>query len=271
MDNETFHNNVSLEKTDSHLLSIVKTRLWSYQLMSLNWLNQSPIPLSTNVQNGLGLIIINTLATSIEGIITNLIAEHLFEKDLERVEGMKNCKLIGWHKKKKKYNDLFFKKIENYNSYKSIENLFSLRNCISHGETHLEISSRDIGTNIKSTIQSVGESYSRVRSFLMEKKIIQETEISSNINVLWTLSIAHFFFRETFQFLNSVITENESPNKMGIQKEFETVLSNRMEMLRKILPLPSLLAPTSAEMNTPTRPTSAEMRTLAQKRGEAFV
>ena len=227
MDNETFQINVSLDKTESHYLSIVKTRLWSFQLMSLNWLNRSHISSSTNVQNGLGLIIINTLATSIEGIITDLIAEHLFDKDLERIDGMKDLKLIGWQKKKNKYNNLFHKKIEDYKSYETIENLFSLRNSISHGETHLEIDRREIATGIKSTIQSLGESYQNVRQFLIAKQIIEETEISSNAKVLWTLDIARFFFRETLQFLTSVITENESPNKMGIQAEFQTVISNK--------------------------------------------
>jgi len=195
--------------------------------MSLNWLNRSHISSSTNVQNGLGLIIINTLATSIEGIITDLIAEHLFDKDLERIDGMKDLKLIGWQKKKNKYNNLFHKKIEDYKSYETIENLFSLRNSISHGETHLEIDRREIATGIKSTIQSLGESYQNVRQFLIAKQIIEETEISSNAKVLWTLDIARFFFRETLQFLTSVITENESPNKMGIQAEFQTVISNK--------------------------------------------
>lgn len=227
MDNETFHFNLSLDQTESHYLSIVKTRLWSFQLMSLNWLNRGHISSSTNVQNGLGLMIINTLATSIEGVITDLIAEYLFEKDLERVDGMKKFKLVGWQKKKKKYNSLFDKKIEDYDSYESIENLFSLRNSISHGETHLEIDSREINTGIKSTIQSVGGSYQNVRLFLIAKRIIEETEISSNAKVLWTLDIARFFYRETQHFLTSIIAENESPNKMGIQAEFQTVISNK--------------------------------------------
>ncbi len=227
MDNETFQINVSLDKNESHYLSIVKTRLWSFQLMSLNWLLRSHISSSTNVQNGLGLMILNTLAISIEGFLTDLIAEHLFDKELERITGMKKLDLIGWQKKKKKYNNLFQKKIENYNSYESIENLFFLRNNISHGETHLEIDRREIATGIKSTIESVSESYQKVRLFLIVKQIIQETEISSNAKVLWTLDIARFFFRETQHFLTSVITENESPNKMGIQAEFQTVLSNK--------------------------------------------
>lgn len=227
MDNETFQINVSLEKTETHYLSIVKTRLWSFQLMSLNWLMRSNISASTNVQNGLGLMILNTLATSIEGFITDLIAEHLFEKELERLDQMKKLDLRGWQKKKKKYNKLFQKKIESYNSYQAIENLFFLRNNISHGETHLEIDKREIVNGNKSKIESVGESYQKVRLFLVTKQIIQETEISSNSKVLWNLHIARFFFRETQKFLASVISENESPNKMGIQAEFQTVLSNK--------------------------------------------
>ncbi len=226
MDNETFHINVSLEKIDSHNISIVKTRLWSFQLMSINWLMRNPISASTNVQNGLGLMILNTLAMSIEGFITDIIAEHLFEKDLDRLDGMKKLDLGGWQKKKKKYNELFEKKIETYNSYESVEKLFSLRNNISHGETHLEISKREIATGATSKIESVGKSYQKVRLFLIKKNIIQETEVSSNAKVLWTLNISRFFHREVQMFLTSVMAGNESPKKMGVQAEFQTVLSN---------------------------------------------
>lgn len=227
MDNETFQINVSLEKTETHYLNIVKTRLWSFQLMSINWLFRSPISSSTNVQNGLGLIILNTLATSIEGFVTDLISEHLFDKELERLEQMKKLNLSGWQTKKKKYNNLFQKKIESYNSYEAIENLFFLRNNLSHGETHLEIDKREIVTGNTSKIESLGKSYQKVRLFLVAKQIIQETDISSNAKVLWTLDIARFFFRETQKFLTAIIVENESPNKIGIQAEFQTVLSNK--------------------------------------------
>ena len=87
---ETFHINLEGYQTETHWINIVKTRLWSYQLMSLNWLIRSRLPGSTNIQNGFGLIIINTLALSIEGLIMDLISEHLFDNALEKNENIRN-------------------------------------------------------------------------------------------------------------------------------------------------------------------------------------
>lgn len=227
MDNETFQLNISLEKTDTHYLSIVKTRLWSFQLMSINLLIHIKISSSTNFQNGLGLMVINALATSTEGCITDFIAEHLFINDTERIDGLKKLNLIGWQRKKKKYNELFQKKLESYKSFESIEYLFLLRNNISHGETHLEVSRREITSGNSSKIESVGTSFQKVRKFLVQKHIIQETDVSSNAKVLWTMDVARYFNREVHQFLAAVIKGNESPNKLGIEAEFNTVISNQ--------------------------------------------
>ena len=223
---DNIHINLELLKTDTHYLSIVKTRLWSYQLMSLKWMLYINIPSNTNLQNGLGLVIINTLALSVEGVIMDLISDHLFENGIEKKNKIKKLNLRGWRRKREMYNHLFKKNIELYESYYSIENLFYLRNNISHGETHYEINKRDIITDGISNIESVDENYQRVRSFLIDKKIIQETEIPSNSKVLWTMRIAHYFYNETICFLSSIIRENESPKKNGIKSEFENLLTN---------------------------------------------
>jgi hypothetical protein len=224
---ETFHINFEGHKTETHYVNIVKTRLWSYILMSINWLIRNPIHGTTNVQNGIGLMIINNLAISIEGFITDLITEHLFENELEKLEHIKKLGLTGWKKKKEHYNKIFDKKIESYASYKSIETLFFLRNNISHGKTHLEIDRREIVTGNKSKIESADNNYQKVRSYLIENKVIQETEVSSNVKVLWTLNIARHFWIETQIFLAAIAKENESSKKQGILAEFETVLSNK--------------------------------------------
>lgn len=121
---ETFQINFEGHKTDTHYISIIKTRLWSYMLMSINWLIRSRIHSSTNVQNGIGFMIINNLAISIEGFITDIITEHLFENELEKLLHIKNLGLTGWQTKKTQYNKIFDKKIEAYASYQAIENFF---------------------------------------------------------------------------------------------------------------------------------------------------
>lgn len=184
---ETLHVNEELHKTDTHYINVVKTRLWPQLLASLNWIIKSPIPNKVTVQNGLGLIIINNLAIIIEGFITDIIVEHLDNHELEKSKQINELVKKGWADKRELYKNTFQKSIETYPEYESIKNLFFLRNNISHGKTHSEIDKKHIITGERSLIESVDKNYQKVRKYLIEKKVINDTEVSSNVNVLWKI------------------------------------------------------------------------------------
>jgi hypothetical protein len=224
--NEAFHTNIELAKTDTHYVTIIKTRLWPFQLMSLNWLIRKSVSISCNIENGLGLIIINTLALSVEGFIADVINEEQFEHEFTKNASVKNSEPKTWSKKKQLFNALFSKKIESYDSYQSIEHLFHLRNNIAHGRTHFEIISIEIATQLKTKIESTDKNYEKVRRYLINQNLIADEEIPSNAKTLWTLSVALFFYDEVKRFLISIITHNESTRKAAIQAEFETIVNN---------------------------------------------
>lgn len=219
---ETIHINVEVHKSNTHYVNIVKTRLWSAILSSINWLIKNPIPGSINVQSGLGLMIINNLAIAVEGFIADLIIEHLDDHELIKSKQVKNVARETWQPKKKKYNEIFEKNIESYPEYKSIEIFFLLRNNISHGKTHLEISKTDIVTREKTFIESTDKNYQIVRRYLIRKNIIKERDTSSNAEILWKLNIAIFFFHEVKRFLFTIIGNNESEKKQCILSELKS-------------------------------------------------
>ena len=222
---ETIHINVELHKSDTHYISITKTRLWSQILISLNWLIKAPIARTVSIQNGLGLMIINNLAILIEGFISDLITEHLDNNELVKPKEIKGLDKNGWSHKKELYNKTFQKDLESYAEYKSIESLFFLRNNISHGKTHNEINKTHIISGQKTIIESVDKNYQKVRKYLVEKKVITEKDTSSNVDVLWKLQIAFFFFSESKKFLFAVIQTNESNKKQAILSELQSSLS----------------------------------------------
>lgn len=223
---EIFHVNVGGYTTDAYRVTVFKTRLWPYMLMSLKWLIRSNIPLSTNLQNGLGLIIINNLAIAIEGLITDIIIDHLDNYKTQKPKLFDELNKKGWWFKKDTYNKTFKKQLETYSSYKSIENLFRLRNNISHGKTHLETNEKQLTTGVTEKVKSVDDKYQQVRLYLIEQKVIRDKDVSSNADVLWTFNNSKFFFEESLKFIQSVINGNESPEKMGIEAEFQMVLHN---------------------------------------------
>lgn len=216
---EKIHINIEVYKTDTHYIGGSKTRLWSAILSSLRWLTTTGIP--GNIQSGIGLMIINNLAIAVEGFISDIIIEHLDNGELEKPEEVKMDN-IQWRKKVKEYNALFRDKLETYSEYKSIEILFDLRNNISHGRTHREISKTDIRTGEKTVLESVNKNYQKVRLYCIDKGLLIEKDTSSNIDVLWKLNIAAFFFLEVTKFLFAVIRINESDKKGGILAELNT-------------------------------------------------
>ncbi|MFT4152349.1 hypothetical protein [Parafilimonas sp.] len=225
---EIFHVNVGSYTTDTHNVIVFKTRLWPYILMSLKWLiRRSGIPSSTNLQNGLGLIIINNLAMAIEGLITDIIIDHLDNYKPQKPKLFDELNKRGWRFKKDTYNKTFKKQLETYSSYKSIENLFLLRNNIAHGKTHLETNEKKLATDVIEKVKSVDNKYQQVRLYLIEQNVIRDKDVSSNADVLWTFNISKFFFEESLKFIQSVIHGNESSKKVGIEKEFQMVLHNK--------------------------------------------
>ncbi|HTA28072.1 MAG TPA: hypothetical protein VK809_09805, partial [Bacteroidia bacterium] len=169
--------------------------------------------------SGIGLIIINSLAISIEGFIADIISEHLDNGELVKPKEIKELDKISWEKKVKMYNGLFQKKLEDYPEYKSIEVLFIFRNNISHGRTHTEITKTDRISNEKTVLESVNKNYQIVRRYLIDKGLLLETDISSNVETLWKLNVAAFLFHEAEKFLFAVVKENESNRKLGIVTE----------------------------------------------------
>lgn len=195
--------------------------------MSLKWLLQrSDIPSSTNLRNGLGLIIINNLAIAIEGLITDIIIDHLDDYKPQKPKLFDDLNKKGWWFKKDAYNKTFKKQLEIYSSYKSIENLFRLRNNIAHGKTHLETNEKTLATDVIEKVRSVDDKYQQVRLYLIEQNVIPDKDTSSNADVLWTFNISKFFFEESLKFIQSVIHGNESSKKMGIEAELQMVLHN---------------------------------------------
>lgn len=219
---ETIHINFGAYKSETQNIGYSKTRLWPAMLSSIRWLTQTGIPGHNLIPDGISLMIINNLAISVEGFIADIIAEHLDNGELEKPFEIVQLDWKKWDFKKELYNKLFTKKIESYPAYKSIEILFIFRNNISHGKTHTEVTKTDLISGEKSILVSVNEKYQKIREYLIEKNILKETDISSNIEVLWKLQTSALLFFEVTKFLFALIKENESDRKGGILAELNT-------------------------------------------------
>lgn len=214
----TIHINVDIHQEGNTNIAIVKNRIWPSMLSFLQWVTfEKPIP--RYVTDGLGITVISNLAIISEGIITDIIEEYLRNNNITTTI---NLEFATWSKKKDIYNQLFQKKIEDYNYFESVEALFWLRNNIAHGRTHAEISKIEIGTTNKSNIESQNKNYEQVRQYFIQKKIMKPSDTSNNFDFLWKIENAIFLYSEVKKCLQSILSENESLFKEGILSEWGT-------------------------------------------------
>jgi hypothetical protein len=125
---ETFHINIEGYPTDQGYISISKVRLWPAILASLQWMIRNPIPGHNLVQSGIGLIIINNLAISVEGFIADMIIQKIDNNEENKPPDIQSLQGYNatWKLKIKLYNKYFDKKLESYSQFKAMEILFLL-------------------------------------------------------------------------------------------------------------------------------------------------
>lgn len=216
---EIIHINVELQRTDTHHVAITKTRLWPPMLGSLNWILKNPIP--GKIADGIGLLLINNMAIVVEGFVTDILIEHFKRNDLNNSMEILNPDTAKWYKKKEVFNTVLDKKIETYGEFPAIEVLFLLRNNISHGRSHSEISKTNIETNEKSFIESENKNYQIVRNYLIEKRLFDKKDTWSNADILWKFHNAVILFAEAKSFLISLTKNIKGKYMEGISSELK--------------------------------------------------
>ena len=223
--NEIIHINLSISKTDTHYVSGHYVRIWPHLLKTVNWFFKNPMPAGQMIQYGIGLTCINNLAIAVEGFIADIIFEHI-ENNTELKEKFKiDIDKMTWHPKKVLYNELFSKKIEDYTFFEGITVLMNFRNNLAHGRTYSEFTKRELSIEKFSGLESDNKHYQTVREYLIKNKLLNESNASSNSEIPWKLTVlAHFAGQVNF-FLNSILLENESKHKLGIETEFKMAYS----------------------------------------------
>lgn len=222
---ETIHVNISLGQTDSHYISGHFVRIWPHLLASVNWICKNPIPGTQTLSYGIGMTCINNLAIAVEGFIADIAFEYIENSDsLKQLYTAEIDKIdrMTWGAKKELYNKLFSKKIETYPGYEGIAILMEFRNNLAHGRKYTELSKREKQSDEFSQIESDNVNYQTVRQYLMNNRLLKDTNVPSNSEVPWKLiAIAHFAGLVE-SFLQNVLQENESGYKLGIETEFKT-------------------------------------------------
>jgi hypothetical protein len=217
---QTIHINVELRKEGLHNVSITKTRIWPQLLTYLRWsVFGKQIP--SFVSGGLGLNILNNLAIIVEGVVTDLVEEHAKRTGLISLD----CDRDGWDKKKKAYNRIFQNKLETYPCYDAVEVLFWFRNNIAHGRSHSEVLKIESETGEKSPIESESKKYEKIRRYLIDKKMMKNSDTPNNVDFLWKLENAIVLYSQVIIFLESVLAGNESSYKDGIISEWKTAIA----------------------------------------------
>lgn len=224
MQNEPIiHVNLAMYKEGDTYIAVTKTRIWPPLLAYLQWITAS-IQMPGYLTEGLGLTIINNLAIIAEGVLTDLIEEHVAHTGAVLTPPL-NFHRDGWSKKVTAYNQLFTQPLENYSCYRSMECIIRLRNNIAHGRSHSEIASSIPEQPTDTTlIESENANYEYVRQYLIEKELLQPSSQFSNVNSLWQVNNAQFLLSEVKFFIQSMLDANESPCKAGIVSEWNNAL-----------------------------------------------
>ena len=132
----------------------------------MQWILKNPIPGNNLIQSGIGLMIINNLAISVEGFITDILIAHLDNYEADKPNQIKELEFATWAPKKELYNKSFQKSLDSYSQLESVEVLFNLRNNLSHGLSHSEINKVEIKSGEKSNLESINKNYQLARLFL---------------------------------------------------------------------------------------------------------
>lgn len=219
---ETIHLYVdNIYKTDTHYITTTKTRLWPSLIAAQRWLFKDSIKGSTLIINGLGLMVINNLAISVEGFLTDILIEYLDNHELEKSDKIKQIENSNWNSKVKIYNTTFENRLDKCLAYEAIDILMLLRNNTAHGRTHTERSGIKIGTTESTQIESLNKNYERVRKYFHKVKIMKESENFSNVETLWKIQHAWFFMSQVKLFLYSILENNKSDKFASIKSELE--------------------------------------------------
>jgi len=218
---EVIHINIGASKTETHFISSTSVRIWAHLLTSNNWIISNPIPGNWRIQHGLSMTIINNLAIATEGFVADIIAEYLRDRDDLKITSNADLDKLTWWGKKKLYNELFSKKLEDYPRYEGITALINFRNNLSHGRTYTEYSARQFDSNESSEIESDNKVYQDLREYLIRNNLLSARKISSNVEVPWKIETACHFGGIVKFFMHNILRENESKNNIGIETEYK--------------------------------------------------
>ena len=222
---EIIHINIGSSKTDTHHIGTYTVRIWPHLLASVNWILKHQIPGSFLIQHGITMTIVNNMAISVEGFIADICWEYAYNKDHLKYLLTGEFDRMTWDPKKKLYNKLFTKKIEEYYGFDGIAALVNFRNNLAHGRTYTEFTKREISGTTNSAIETENKTYQDLREYLIEKGILESRNISSNAEVPWKIQTALHFIGLGKQFMENILRENESDNKKGIEAEFKLAFS----------------------------------------------
>lgn len=224
---EVFNIDFAGYKNETEYISVSKVRLWPAILASSKWLLKNRIPGHNLIRSGVGLMIINNLAISVEGFITDIIIQQLDNNEFPKPKKIQNLETKAtWADKLTLYNELFTKQLETYSEFKSIKILFILRNKFLHGISHSEITKRNIISKLSTEVESTNKKYQEARDFFIEKGFLKKTNVSSNIEILWKIEIVIFLFWEIQKFLFALMAENNSQRFIGISRELKEAFSD---------------------------------------------
>ena len=214
---ETKHVNLKLEKTNTHYVGTTTTRLWPELLRFTRSM------LRGVGSHGTYLTAIINSAIIVEGFVTDIILDQLDGKKPNSSKAF-DPERATWKDKLKAFEELFGKRIEDFNEFEGLEVLFLLRNNISHGRSHVEISKIDIQTGEKSIVESKNRNYQKVRDYLVKYGILTPKDTPSNVDVLWKPLTAALLLTTTESFLHSVLKMENIRNKEGLSSELQTAL-----------------------------------------------
>ncbi len=202
----------------THYVGITTTRLWSELLR-----------FTRSILRGVGshgtyLTSIINSAIIVEGFITDIILDQLDGKKFPHSGKAFDPEKATWKDKLKAFEELFGKRVEDFSEFEGLEVLFLLRNNISHGRSHAEISEIDIQTGEKSIVKSKNRNYQKVRDYLVKYSILTPKDTPSNVDVLWKPLTAALLLTTAESFLHSVLKLESIGNKEGLSWELQSAL-----------------------------------------------
>lgn len=220
---ETFFLNIDLNKTNTHIESKTKTRIWPSLLSFNNWIMQSRIP--GMVADGTGITLLVNSSIIVEGLITDLIVDFI-KNQPESERPVFNPDRATWKNKKPLYNQLFEMSLETFPCFQTIDVLITFRNNLAHGRSHDEVVRTENSTGVKGNVESENGGYQIIRNYLIEKRLLTAKEIPSNADCFWKYHTARIIALEVKQFLSDLIKQHTGPYAMGITTELEYALVN---------------------------------------------